>query len=515
MHQRGVRTVDLATLLQGTACEFRGDPATPVTGVAYDSRQVSSGQVFFCIPGTSLDGHHFAGDAVARGAAALVVGHWVTEVAVPQARVADPRRALGVAAANAYGHPSRHLTVVGVTGTNGKTTTAFLLEHVLREAGRRTGLLGTVYNKIGDVAERSVRTTPESADLQRYLSAMVRRDTGTVVMEVSSHALALDRLAGTEVDVAVFTNITHDHFDFHGSFRRYLAAKQRLFADLGTGRSKRRPCYGVVNRDDPHFAAVVAAATAPVISYGTHPEADAQAVEVDLTGQGSSSRVTTPWGDVRLRLSVPGRFNVANGLAALTVAVAEGVALDQAAASLEGVRHLPGRYEMVRAPQGYWVMIDFAHNPAALENILRTARGLTPSLVWVVFGCEGHKDRAKRPLMGQVAARWSDRCIVTSDNLHGEDPEAVAGEVEAGILASGMDPADYQVIMDRGAAIATALAGAQPGDVVVVAGKGHETQWDAPGGLVPFSDRLVVEELLGLVDQPVTAGQLLRGPVAP
>jgi UDP-N-acetylmuramoyl-L-alanyl-D-glutamate--2,6-diaminopimelate ligase len=450
--------------------------------LAYDTRTVAPGTLFFCVPGFTRDGHDFAADAIARGAVALVVERPL-HLSVPEVAVPSVRAAMAPAAAAFYGDPTNTLQTVGVTGTNGKTTTAFLVGALLEAYGRQTGLLGTVKSVIGG-AERAVeRTTPEAIDLQRTFREML--DAGDVAcsMEVSSHALELHRADAIHFAAAIFTNLTQDHLDFHETMERYYAAKRRLFEP---GRARHR----VVNVDDP-YGARLADELPGAVTFAVDREATYRATDLQTEKSGSHFTVHGPDGAVGLNSPLPGRFNVYNVLGALAAVRALGVPLDVAARAIETAGHVPGRFEPVDAGQDFAVLVDYAHTPDSLENVLRAARGLTDGRVHVVFGCGGDRDRGKRPMMGEIARRLADRVIVTSDNPRSEDPEAIIEEILAG---SG---ADVEHDADRRRAIAAAIASADPGDVVVIAGKGHEQGQEFEGGRkLPFDDVTVARDAL-------------------
>ncbi len=452
-----------------------------ISSLAYDARQVSPGSLFFCVPGFTRDGHDFAADAVGRGAVALVVERPLS-LDVPQIEVASARAAMAPAAAAFYGDPTAQLRLVGITGTNGKTTTAFLIRALLEAAGQPTGLLGTVTSVIGG-QERSVeRTTPEAIDLQRTFREMLVAGDVACVMEVSSHALALHRVDAVQFAAAVFTNLTQDHLDFHGTMEEYFQAKRRLFT-FGPGVS-------VVNVDDD-YGARLADELPEATTFALERDASyrASAVQTDLSG----SRFTVDGPDGRLELSSPlrGRFNVYNVLGALAVARGLGVPADTCAAAIERAGQVPGRFQTVDEGQDFAVLVDYAHTPDSLENVLQAARTLTTGRVHVVFGCGGDRDRGKRPIMGRIARQLADRVIVTSDNPRSEDPDAIIAEILEG---TGQDVEHH---VGRREAIAEAIAGAAPGDVVVVAGKGHEQGQEFEGGRkLPFDDVTVVREAL-------------------
>jgi UDP-N-acetylmuramoyl-L-alanyl-D-glutamate--2,6-diaminopimelate ligase len=475
----------------------------PITGLAYRSESVTPGALFFCVPGFVVDGHEFAPDAVRRGAAALVcerpLGTRVPEVVVPSVRAA-----MGPLAAAYHGRPTARLRVAGITGTNGKTTTAFLTRHVLEAAGVQTGLLGTVQSVVGGRVEQVERTTPEAIDLQATFARMLAEGDQACVMEVSSHALELHRAAAIEFACALFTNLTQDHLDFHGTLDAYYAAKRRLFLpDDGEG-----PTAAIVNLDDEcgrRLAAELAAADGRgLVTFAVEREADYRASGVRYDAAGSSFECATAVGAVEVRLPLPGLFNVYNALAAIAVAGVLGVPLDAAAAALESARRVPGRFEPVEEGQGFGVLVDYAHTPDSLENVLASARELLQQAggdgrLIVVFGAGGDRDRAKRPLMGAAARRLADHTLVTSDNPRSEDPGAIIAAIVGG--AEGAAPAGegsaVEVEADRRAAIERAMEMARPGDIVVIAGKGHEQgQEFERGRKVPFDDREVAREAL-------------------
>jgi UDP-N-acetylmuramoyl-L-alanyl-D-glutamate--2,6-diaminopimelate ligase len=462
--------------------ELRGDPSTPITEVAYDARSVTPGALFCCIPGETFDGHGFARAAVDGGAAGLLVERWLDDLDVPQLRVGSVRRAIGPVAAAAFGHPARAMRTVGVTGTNGKTTTTYLLEAVLGTAGLRPGVIGTTGARIDGSPVAIDRTTPEAPDLQRLLARMRDAGLGAVAMEVSSHALEHRRVGGMRFDVAVFTNLSQDHLDLHGTMEAYFAAKARLFEPEASA-------HGVVNVDDPWGARLAASAGIPSTTYALDAEADARADDVRVDDRGGSFR----FDGVAFRTPLRGRFNVANALAAVVAARALGIDPATAASGLAEVRTVPGRMEPIDAGQGFLVMVDYAHTPDSIQHVLRGARPLTAGRVIVVFGCGGDRDRAKRSPMGEAATRSADLTIITSDNPRSEDPLAIITEIEPGARAGG---GHYTIEPDRRTAIRDALRAARRGDVVVIAGKGHETGQDIGGEVVPFDDRAVAREEL-------------------
>jgi UDP-N-acetylmuramoyl-L-alanyl-D-glutamate--2,6-diaminopimelate ligase len=458
-------------------------PEVEIAGLAYDARAVAPGSLFFCVRGFTRDGHDFAQEALHRGAAALVVDHRL-DLDAPQVIVPDVRASMAPAAARFYADPTARLQVAGITGTNGKTTTAYLLRSLLEAAGRQTGLLGTVTSIVGGVEHAVQRTTPEAIDLQRTFREMLEGGDVACTMEVSSHALELHRADAIHFAAAVFTNLTQDHLDFHPTMEDYFAAKRRLFAEL-------RPAASVVNLDDPYGARLSAELDAPVTFGLESAEADFRATELQTGLSGTRFLLHTP--DGRLRVSSPlrGRFNVLNALGAVAAARCLDVSLDTALQALERAGQVPGRFQPVDEGQAFAVLVDYAHTPDSLDNVLRAARSLSEGTLHVVFGCGGDRDRGKRPLMGEIAARLADQVFVTSDNPRSEDPEAIIEQILAGIdRPVHHDP-------DRRRAIGEAIAAARSGDVVVIAGKGHEQGQEFENGRkIPFDDVAVAREAL-------------------
>lgn len=456
-----------------------GDGSVEIGELAYDSRKVGAGTLFFCVRGAKVDGHEFAPAAVEAGAAALVVEREL-ELGVAQVVVPDARAAMAPFAARFYGDPTAELKVAGITGTNGKTTTAFLLREILEFAGVRCGLLGTVKQVVGGVEEEVERTTPEAIDLQGTFRRMLDGGDVACAMEVSSHALALHRADSIDFDVALFTNLTQDHLDFHTDMEDYFRSKRLLF-EMETGTA-------IVNLDDP-FGKRLADEFECVTFSAEGGDADLVAGDVGITSLGAEFSV----GEVAVRTRLPGDFNVSNALAAFAGATAMGIEPEIAAAGLAQATAPPGRFEPIDEGQDFTVLVDYAHTPDSLENVLRAARGLGEGRVISVFGAGGDRDRGKRPQMGHAGAELSDLAIVTSDNPRSEDPEAILAEILAGIEDRGGVVEE----VDRRAAIALALSRAEPGDTVVIAGKGHEQgQEFADGHKLPFDDRDVAREEL-------------------
>jgi UDP-N-acetylmuramoyl-L-alanyl-D-glutamate--2,6-diaminopimelate ligase len=455
----------------------RQAPRVAVTALAYDNRAVTPGTLYFCVPGFTRDGHDFAPDAVARGAVALVVRRPLG-LGVPEVLVDDVRAAMAPAAARLAGDPTARLTTVGITGTNGKTTSAFLVRALLEAGGHATGLLGTVTAIVGGEQRPMARTTPEAIDLQRTFADMLAAGDDAVVMEVSSHALALHRADAIHWSIALFTNLSQDHLDFHADMEDYFLAKRRLF-EAG-------PEVAVANVDDAYGARLAREFPQAVRIGIDSPAAQVRARVLAADADGSRFAV----GELELATALPGRFNVLNALGAVVVARRLGVDDATIAHALPRAARVPGRFEPVDEGQPFAVFVDYSHKPGALEAVLRTARELTEGRVVVVFGAGGDRDRAKRPLMGRVADQHADVAIVTSDNPRSEDPEAIIAAV-----AEGAPRAER--IVDRREAIERAVVLAEPGDVVVIAGKGHEQGQEFEGGRVlAFDDVTVAREAL-------------------
>ena len=479
---------ELSAAVPGT--QIAGDGDTEISDLAYDSRRAGPGTLFFCVPGHTADGHDFARQVVAAGAAALVVERPLG-LGVPELRVADARAAMAPLAAAFHRDPTSELRVAGITGTNGKTTTAFLLRHILEAAGIRTGLLGTVKQVVGGAESEVGRTTPEAIDLQGTFRAMLGADDRACVMEVSSHALALGRTAGIRFEAGVFTNLTQDHLDFHDDMDDYFAAKRLLFEPT----DGEPPRAAIVNADDAYGARLAGEIDCVTFS-AAGAEADYRAADVAFDAQGATFRCLAPGGEADVALPLPGHFNVENALAAIAAAGAMGVEVAGAARALATAARVPGRLEPVDEGQGFPVLVDYAHTPDSLDNVLRAARRLTAERIVCVFGCGGDRDRAKRPLMGRIGAELADIAVVTSDNPRSEDPGAIIAEILAGI-PGGADAERVVVEPDRRAAIRLALKRAGDGDVVVIAGKGHEQGQElADGETVPFDDVTVAREAL-------------------
>jgi UDP-N-acetylmuramoyl-L-alanyl-D-glutamate--2,6-diaminopimelate ligase len=465
--------------------------ARRITGIAYDSRTVSPGHVFVALKGLQADGTKFAREAVERGAAAIVSEQAVPDAGVPVLHVTDARLALAELAADFHGHPSERMRVVGITGTNGKTTTAHLMAAIFEAGGIKCGVIGTVEYRIGNEVRQSTHTTPEAPDVQKLLHEMVDRGCAACAMEVSSHALALRRVETMTFSAGVFTNLTRDHLDFHADMENYFRTKRRLFEMLPPG------APALINIDDPKGAAVVEASARPV-TYAINRPADITPGPLSFSIDGLSFDIRTPRGTVHAHSKLVGRPNVYNILAAVSTAVALDLPFDAIEKGLQALEAVPGRFEVVSSPRdGITVVVDYAHTDDALRNLLETARPMARGRLITLFGCGGDRDRTKRPLMGAVASRLSDVLVITSDNPRREDPERIIEEIQRGITADTRRDATTLAIVDRRAAIAKAIEVARPGDMVLLAGKGHEKYQILGDAHVPFDDVAVAREFLG------------------
>ncbi len=481
----------LGELLQGVPTSQIGpDKETEIRSLAYDSRKIDPGALFFAISGEKADGHRFVAQALERGAAALASEREPpAELAPRWVRVPKIRRALAQAARNFYHHPDRKLEIVGITGTNGKTTTAYLLESIYGAAGIRAGLFGTIEYRLGARALPALNTTPESLDLLGYLAEVAEAGGRAAVMEVSSHALAQERVWGFQFTAAVFTNLTRDHLDYHHDFESYFAAKRRLFEGLGT----EPPGVSVINLDDPWGKRLLDLPLPRRITYGMGSDAEVSPKRWSQSSAGLRGIISTPQGPLEITSPLVGRANLANILAATATAVGLGLPAEAIVRGLADLRQVPGRFERVDEGQPFLVVVDYAHTDDALRNVLSVARELASNRLIVVFGCGGERDRTKRPLMGEVAGSMGDLVILTSDNPRGEDPLRIMSDALVGLQKTGKP---YVAEVDREPAIRKALEAAGPGDVVVLAGKGHETYQVLKDGPVPFDDRQVARKVL-------------------
>ncbi|MDK8180944.1 UDP-N-acetylmuramoyl-L-alanyl-D-glutamate--2,6-diaminopimelate ligase [Paenibacillus sp. UMB4589-SE434] len=474
-----------------------GDGNTVFSGLAVDSRRVQKGDLFFCISGTADDGHRYAPQAIEAGAAALVVEREL-EINIPQLIVKDARHALAVLSNAYYKHPSQDLRLIGVTGTNGKTTVTYLIEKILTDARTSTGVIGTIEMRYANETYSMSGTTPNAYELQHALRDMADKGVQACAMEVSSHALEQGRVKGCRFRTAVFTNLTQDHLDYHGTMEAYREAKGLFFSRLGNTFAEKEQdrSYAVLNADDQATAYFKSITTAETVTYGLHESADIRAENIRITAQGTSFTVHTFKGSANIQLKMVGKFNVYNALAAIAVGLLEHIELADLVKSLEAVEGVAGRVEAVQAGQSFSVIVDYAHTPDGLENVLSTVKEFAEGHVYCVFGCGGDRDRKKRPIMGQIAAKYADYIYVTSDNPRTEDPDLILLDIEEGLKVDRVPKERYELIVDRRAAITKAIEKASPRDVVLIAGKGHETYQLIGKEIHDFDDRKVAEEAI-------------------
>lgn len=470
-----------------------GDDSMEIAGLTADSRQVKPGYLFVCLTGYTVDGHSFAAQAVQKGAVAVLCEKDL-DVPATIVRVPDTRRAMAMLADRFYGSPTRELKLIGVTGTNGKTTTTHLIDKILRDQNEQTGLIGTIHMRIGDVTEDVKNTTPDALDLQRSFRRMREVNTDYAIIEVSSHALEMGRVRGCEVHTAVFTNLTQDHLDYHKTMENYRYAKSLLFSQLGNSYALDRLKTAILNADDAASELYATVTPARVITYGIDHAADVHATDIEITSKGTSFNVQTFVGNLRMNLKLMGKFNVYNALAATAVALAEGVPLEAIKNSLEQVTGVNGRFESVDAGQHFAVLVDYSHTPDSLENALMTVKEFVQQRIFCIVGCGGDRDRTKRPIMAKIATKYADRTVLTSDNPRSEEPQAIIDDMLAGL--TDVDKERYTVITDRREAIHYAVSQAQPGDVILIAGKGHETYQIIKDQVLHFDDREVAREAI-------------------
>ena len=457
-----------------------------INAITYDSRQATSGSLFFCIEGYRTDGHKYAAAAVEKGAAAVLLHRDVSlPEGITKVFVEDTRRAMGLISAVFHGNPSKDMILFGVTGTNGKTTTTYMIKSILEKSGKKVGLIGTITNIIGNRKIPAQRTTPESPDLQKLLGDMSREGVEAAVMEVSSHSLALERVAGCDYEVGVFTNLTEDHLDFHGTMENYRNAKAKLF---------QQSRLAAINVDDESGRMILEGLKGKVFTYGIHQPADIFARDIEITAEGVSFHLHILGASIGINLHIPGLFSVYNALAAASACYAAGISLSDIRSGLESIQGVPGRFELLDTGTDYSVILDYAHTPDGLENILETAGDLTKGRIITLFGCGGDRERAKRPMMGEVAGKYSDFCIVTTDNPRDEEPMAIINEILPGLRKTDCP---FEVIENRREAIQYALKTAKKNDVILLAGKGHETYQLIKGRTYHFDEKEIVAEFLG------------------
>ena len=466
--------------------EARGSLDADITDIIIDSRKVTPGALYVCIPGTKVDGHAYASQAAEKGAAALVVERFLDDAAVPQVKVKDSREALAKLAAEFHGNPAQRVSLTGVTGTNGKTTTTYMLKSIFEAAGEKVGLMGTIATLVGDVSLPQMLTTPDPMELHGALKHMADEGCKRVVMEVSAHALALRKLAGVQFDTVVFTNLTQDHLDDFKTMERYRDAKKLLFTDEFARAA-------VLNGDDPNGNFMAVGFHGPVVFYGQSESASLRATDADVRPDGISFTIQHEGREMPVSMRLSGHFNIYNALGAAGAALLLGIPLDTIKRGLENIKVMNGRMERVENKQGFTVIVDYAHSPDSIENLLRAARVFTHNRVIIVFGCGGDRDRSKRPIMGRLAASLADYAVITSDNPRTEEPESIVDMIVSGAIeGDGL----YIKIVDRQEAIGHAIQSARKGDVVLIAGKGHETYQDVMGVKRHFDDREVARAFL-------------------
>ncbi|TRM12307.1 UDP-N-acetylmuramoyl-L-alanyl-D-glutamate--2,6-diaminopimelate ligase [Lentibacillus cibarius] len=458
-----------------------------ISHIEADSREVTAGSLFVCIEGYTVDGHDYINQAIANGAVAILAEKDV-DTSVPVIRVANTSRAMAVVAAAFYDHPTKQFPLIGVTGTNGKTTTTYLLESILNEFDQKTGLIGTIQMKIGQNTYPVQNTTPDALFLQRTFQRMHAEHVDAAVMEVSSHALDLGRVHGCDFDIAVFTNLSQDHLDYHKDMNDYLHAKSLLFAQLGNTYDETRKKFAVINDDDLAAATLKKSTAQHVITYGCQSSAQVRATDIHMEVTKTTFTMETPIGSIRINSSLIGKFNIYNMLAAGAAAICAGVPLSVIQRSLENMKGVSGRFEPVDGSGDFAVVVDYAHTPDSLENVLETINGFAENNVYVVVGCGGDRDKQKRPLMASIAMKYADRAIFTSDNPRTEDPNAILDDMTRDLSGTG-----YDVIESRKEAISHAVSLAEKGDIVLIAGKGHETYQEINHTKYDFDDREVAK----------------------
>ncbi|MBR3119391.1 UDP-N-acetylmuramoyl-L-alanyl-D-glutamate--2,6-diaminopimelate ligase [Oceanobacillus profundus] len=462
-----------------------------VDGIEMDSREVKQGSVFVCIPGFTVDGHDFIDDAVKQGAVALIVEKLV-EAPVPVILVDDTNRALSMLAGKFFNYPTSKLPLIGVTGTNGKTTVTYLLEEIFKQQMKKTGVIGTIQLKIGEESYSISNTTPDALSLQRTFHKMLGENVDQAIMEVSSHALDMGRVYGCDYDIAVFTNLSQDHLDYHSDLQDYLRAKSLLFSQLGNSYDEKKRKFAILNSDDAASDLLKRSTAQHVMTYGCNNKATVMANGIQLDAAGTSFTLTSPVGDIEISSRLIGMFNVYNMLAASTAAIAANVSLTTIKTALEQLEGVNGRFEPVVEGQRYAVIVDYAHTPDSLENVLQTAREFAKNNVYVVVGCGGDRDRTKRPLMASIAVKYADHAFFTSDNPRTEDPQSILDDMTAELEESS----SYDVIVDRKAAISQAIGQATSEDIILIAGKGHETYQIIGHTKYDFDDREVARKAI-------------------
>lgn len=465
---------------------IQGDLDKEINSIAYDSRQVKNDGLFVCIEGFKADGHHFIIDALNKGASALLVQKLVQNIPkdITVIQVDDTRKNLAYIAATFYEYPVNKMKLIGVTGTNGKTTTTYLIGRILEEAHYKVGVLGTIENRIGQIIMEAKRTTPESLDLQGLFFQMVKENVTHGVMEVSSHALELNRVAGCHFEIGIFTNLSLDHLDFHKTMENYRNAKAKLFKDCK---------YAIINLDDSNAEEIMKQSSGKIITFGIEKEADFRAYEIRMDSKGIEFTVNIDNEKVRFKLTSIGRFNIYNALGAIAAAYYLGIPVETIKNALKRMKGVPGRVQSIESHLDFDILIDYAHAPDGLENVLKTIKEFAKGRIITVFGCGGDRDKSKRPVMGKIAGEYSDYCIITSDNPRTEDPEKIIEEIEVGIKETNCS---YVKVVDRREGIKKAMNVAQKDDIILIAGKGHENYQVLKNQVIHFDD---VEEVKAIL----------------
>lgn len=459
-----------------------------IIDIVQDNRKIVEGSLFICIKGLTVDGHMFAKEAEEKGAVAIIAEKPV-DVSIPVIIVKDSKRAMAILADAFYDQPTKKLQLIGITGTNGKTTTSHLIEQIKRDANELTGLIGTMYIRIGDQIKETKNTTPDSMTLQKTFKEMVDLNVNSAIMEVSSHALDQGRVMGCDYDIAVFTNLTQDHLDYHHTMEEYRRAKSLLFSQLGNTYDHNHPKFAIINTDDPASAKIQKETAAHIISYGIDSEADFFAYNIKMSASGTVFTLKSPEGLHEVHLQLIGKFSVYNVLAAIAATYVSGIPIEQIIHSIESVKGVAGRFELVNGGQDFPIIVDYSHTPDSLENVLKTIKHFAEKRIFVIVGCGGDRDKTKRPIMAQIACQYGTDPIFTSDNPRSEDPIEILKDMEAGVKGK-----EYQLIPDRREAIFYGVKNASSGDVILIAGKGHETYQQIGDKILEFDDRVVALE---------------------
>lgn len=459
-----------------------------IIDIVQDNRKIVEGSLFICIKGLTVDGHMFAKEAEEKGAVAIIAEKPV-DVSIPVIIVKDSKRAMAILADAFYDQPTKKLQLIGITGTNGKTTTSHLIEQIKRDANELTGLIGTMYIRIGDQIKETKNTTPDSMTLQKTFKEMVDLNVNSAIMEVSSHALDQGRVMGCDYDIAVFTNLTQDHLDYHHTMEEYRRAKSLLFSQLGNTYDHDHPKFAIINTDDPASAKIQKETAAHIISYGIDSEADFFAYNIKMSASGTVFTLKSPEGLHEVHLQLIGKFSVYNVLAAIAATYVSGIPIEQIIHSIESVKGVAGRFELVNGGQDFPIIVDYSHTPDSLENVLKTIKHFAEKRIFVIVGCGGDRDKTKRPIMAQIACQYGTDPIFTSDNPRSEDPIEILKDMEAGVKGK-----EYQLIPDRREAIFYGVKNASSGDVILIAGKGHETYQQIGDKILEFDDRVVALE---------------------